>query len=180
MPLFQVDIEKRLNSEFWSNRWFVRANDLSRSTLFAQQIVTAERGFHAAAVTFTRFRSSTVAAGDDAYVVVPIGEVGLRGVGALLPLFNTLRMDFTAATGRPSRKYFRGVLGENDIDGAAMTTDFSDDATIIEGIFAIASEEEGIVDPQEQLLTAAVVHNLVQMRQLRRGKRRRQGIGIFP
>lgn len=181
MPLFNVDVEKRLNSEFWSNRYIVRATDLADANTFADAIVEAERAIHSSIVTFTRYRVSSALQGDGIFNIVNIGLAGLRAIGnnTLLPLFNTLRVDLNATAGRPSRKYYRGVLTEADIAGDAVTADFQ--SLLITLIDTLATgSTNGIVDPDDQLLLNALVHPFVQMRQLRRSRRRRtNGGGIF-
>lgn len=181
MARFQVDIEKRLGSEFWTNVWQVSATDLAGATVVANAITAAERIGHSSAVTFTRHRVSSVAIGDGVYAITPIGLPGLATTGELLPLFNTLRMDLTAASGRPSRKYFRGCLGEGLISGDAVTTSvFLTMSLEIADIFSPGAEQSGIVDPQGELFNGIVIHPFVQMRQLRRSRRRRQnGTGVF-
>lgn len=181
MPLFQVDIEKRLASEYWTNRWIVNAGDLSASLAYAGLLVTAERELHSDLVTFTRYRASSLTPGDGVYTVQPIGLNGMRNVTQVLPLFNTLRMDFNAVTGRPSRKYFRACLGESEINGEVVDTSFFvGGAGSITNLFATVEDPDGVVDPQGQRLTATVIWPFVQMRQLRRSRRRRaNGGGIF-
>lgn len=180
MPLYTVDIEKRVGSEFWSNRYIVQATTLAAAQVVADDITGIERSFHINNVLFTRYRVSTLASNDDSYVIVPVGLLGQRVVGSSgLPLFNTLRMDFPAPSGRPSRKFYRGVLSEGDINGDAITESFVDAASDISGLLGNEGID-GIVDPQNQYLGSAVVHPFVQMRQLRRSRRRRtNGGGIF-
>lgn len=182
MPTYYVEIEKKLGSEFWTNRWIVRNTSLATANVpIAVALVDAERSLHSTAVTFTRYRVSTTAVGDEEYVIVPLGVQGLRDQsGALLPLFNTLRVDFPAGFGRPSRKYFRGVLTEVDIEGDAIVTNFNSLMAAFVDNFAETAEGPGLVDPQEQLFANAVPIPYVQMRQLRRSRRRRtNGQGIF-
>lgn len=180
MALFTADIEKRLGSEFWSNRYILSADTLGAAVSEAGDLVTVERGFHNTSVTFTRFRVSTLAEGDETYSIVPINAQGLRSAGGtLLPLFNTLRFDLTAATGRPSRKFYRGVLGEGDISGDALTVDFSAFAADLEGHLDPEAAVR-VVGPQGETLTDVTVYSFVQMRQLRRSRRKRgNGGGIF-
>lgn len=182
MPHYYVEIEKRLGSEFWTNRYIVRALTLAdASSILGVGLLNAERPLHAEAVTFTRYRVSTVDPSDDTYVIVTINAPGLRdiGINQLLPLFNTLRVDFPAGSGRPSRKYYRGVLTENDIAGDLVQTNFNGLMAAFVDMFA-EGEGPGLVDPQGELFVNAVPISLVQMRQLRRSRRRRaNGNGIF-
>lgn len=179
MAQFQIDIEKRLGSEFWSNVYQVWSQDLANAQQMGALITAAERTFHSAQVTFTRFRASSVAIGDGIYSITAVGQPGLRNPNdTLLPLFNTLRFDFTAATGRPSRKYYRGVLYEGDIAGDAVNTaNFVAGSNEIADLFQTDPMTNGIVDPQQELLTSLIVWPFVQMRQLRRSRRRRTNNG---
>lgn len=180
MPLYQADIEKRISSEFWSNRYIINAPDFAQATEIADNLVFHERALHTTAVSFTRFRVSTTAIDDGIYTIVPINAAGLRTTGtALLPLFNTLRFDLSAAVGRPSRKFYRGVLSEGDIAGDAIVVDFTSFATTLAGNLG-TEIGPGVVDPQGTVLLSVTVHPFVQMRQLRRSRRRRtNGDGIF-
>lgn len=180
MALYSLDIEKRLGTEFWTNRYILDADTAGNASNLGQAIVMSELAFHSDLVTFTRFRVSTMAEGDEVYAIIPINQAGQRTANDdLMPLFNTLRMDFTATSGRPSRKFYRGVLYSNDCNGDAVSSDFTAFAADIEGHFKGVEDPVGIVDPQSQLLTNAVVHPFVQMRQLRRGTRKRASGGIF-
>lgn len=181
MALWSIDIEKRLGSEFWSNRYIF--SDLGEIDVndMASDLVALEIGFHSELVTFTRYRASTLAEGDETYNIVPLNSFGSRsGQGTLLPLFNTLRFDLTAAVGRPSRKFYRGVLGEGDINGDAVITSPFGSAAVTLSTFFAEGIGNGLVDPQGGLLTGVTIHPFVQMRQLRRSRRRRSnGGGIF-
>lgn len=181
MALFQIDTEKRLGSEFWTNRYIVRAENLAATFSVAAAIVAIERQFHASAVTFTRYRTASTAVGDGIFSIQPVNQNGQRDpLTTLLPLFNTLRIDMSATTGRPSRKFYRGVLTEADINGDAVTQDFMVDVGELANLFPVDPGDAGIVDPQDQLLTAVTQYPFVQMRQLRRSRRKRaNGGGIF-
>lgn len=180
MPLFSVDVEKRLSSEFWSNRYIVRATSLALAQTFAGTIVAVEGQIHSSLVTFTRYRVSTVDQNDENYVIIPLNAQGQRTTSQLLPLFNTLRVDIVPTSGRPSRKFYRGVLQEDDINGDAVINTFS--AFIDNFVNDLIITETGpqIVDPQDTVFTDANIHPFVQMRQLRRSRRKRtNGGGIF-
>lgn len=180
MPQFVADIEKQLGSEYWTNRYIILTSQLSTAQLFAAGgLLQFERELHSQLVTFTKVRVRTAETDDEAYTITQINLQGLRAVTDLLPLFNTLRVDINAATGRPSRKFFRGVLGEGDINGSAIVTNFDSYLTALEALFSLPEPEGGLVDPQQQLFTAAVAYPFVQMRQLRRASKRRN-TPVFP
>ena len=181
MARFQVDIEKRLGSEFWSNVYQVQAPDLASAEAFGQFLVAAERASTAQAVTFTRYRTSSVAMNDGVYAITSVAQPGQRVMNSILPLFNTLRIDINTSPGRPSRKYYRAMLDEFDIAGDAVTTaTFLPLTLALSDLFAETAEMTGLVDPQGQLFNSITIHPFVQMRQLRRSRRRRtNGGGIF-
>lgn len=174
MAIWSLDIQKRLSSEFWTNRYFITANSIALAEAFADDIVAAERGIHSSLVSFVNFRVSDPGE-SEAYVIVPLGVNGTRDTTDLLPLFNTFRVDLVAAVGRPSRKFYRGVLGEGDINGEAVTlgTWATNFATVMTGLLGDSESDDQIIDPQGTLLTAVALYPFVQMRQLRRGRRKR-------
>lgn len=175
MPVYTIDIQKRIGSEFWTNRYIGTYAAMVNAVAAAQSIVASERTIHSTLVSFVNFRVSNAGISEE-YTIVPVNLAGQRGETNLLPLFNTLRYDLAAEVGRPSRKFYRGVLGEVDISGDAITVNsaFTD-----HGLFLLASSVEpetpvGLHDPQGDMFVDVTVHPFVQMRQLRRGKRKRQ------
>lgn len=181
MPLYTVDIEKRLASEFWTNRYIVQADTLNAAVIIGADFVTAERAMHSVNVEFTRRRTATLVQNDNLYTITALGVSGQRNEPtSLLPLFNTLRFDINAIAGRPSRKYFRGVLTEGDINGDALSTSFNGFLAAFVDTFGTPQDLAGWVDPQGEVFLNIAVHPRVQMRQLRRSRRRRaNGGGIF-
>lgn len=173
MALFKIDIEKLLGSEYWTNRYFVRTDTLANAVPQGQDIVDAERLIHSSLVTFTKLRASTADPENEEYTIVTLGVNGLYNQTDLLPLFNCYRWDFTAVSGRPSRKYYRGCISQGDFGGDLLNITSPAFESAIEALFAVGATGNGIVDPQEQLLTDAVRWPYIAMRQLRRGKRKR-------
>lgn len=174
MPIYSVDIQKRLASEFWTNRYIVRGTDIGPALIIANNLANIESEVHSTLVSFVNVRVSDAGV-SEVYSIIPLNFTGQRAQTALLPLFNTLRVDMQAATGRPSRKFYRGVLGESDINGDAVQgfAEFTDLVNALVNEFAEIEGEDGLVDPQGTLLIGASLHPFVQMRQLRRGKRKR-------
>lgn len=90
----------------------------------------------------------------------------------MMPLFAVLRVDLTVVGSRPSRKYLRGVLAENNTDGpynlvASAVTSFTNlYAAPLAGV-------AGLVDVDGEEITGAVVYPKVGMRQLRRGSKKK-------
>lgn len=171
MPLYKVDVEKLYLTEYWSNRYLVEANTIQDAANAADTIVATERTFHTTLVQFTKVRTSEFPQGGGFFIVKPIGLPGQRAnSGDLLPLFVTVRVDFPAGLGRPSRKYYRGVISEADIAGANL---LAAARTFIQ-TSVNAFDPQPLVDPQVSPLGTGVVQSTVQMRQLRRGTKRRQ------
>lgn len=172
MALFTLDIEKQLDAEFWTNRYIISAPDLQTATLVSATVLDLERLVHLVAVTFTKYRVADILPGTDLFNIVPINQPGQRGsVTTLLPLFNTIRVDFGVEQGRPSRKYLRGTLTENDIEFNTVSTVLRD---FVLNTYALPLVAQGFyVDVDGQDITSASVFTDVQMRQLRRGSRRR-------
>lgn len=174
MPLFSLDIQKSLRGEFWTNRYILNADTLLAATPDAVLIVEAERAITIADVQFVSYRISDQIKGTDQYIVVPIGTFGLRVTSTqALPLFDVLRVDFGVGLGRPSRKYLRGVLSEQDqtnygeLDLAAVTYFTNNYATPVKDV-------AGYVDVDGQDITSGRVYGQVGMRQLRRGSKRKE------
>lgn len=172
MTLHQVDIEKSYLGEFWTNRYIINVDSLTAGVVVGQSIVNIERQVHAQFVTFTKYRVSDVNPDTDAFVIVPLSVNGLRAhESAPMPFFNVVRVDFPAGTGRPSRKYLRGVLQQSDCSGSALKT----------GVVSFVNENYGLplgdlpgfVDPQGTELGTGQCAPNVAMRQLRRGSKRK-------
>lgn len=173
MPLFNLQIEKELNGEFWVNRYIVELDDLTQAVLIGNTITGFELAVHLDVVTFTKYRVSDIDPATDAFVIVPIGQQGQRAIGAnqYLPLWNVFRVDFPAGVGRPSRKYVRGPVLESDSVNGVL-----EPATV-----AFMNANYGtplgdlpeFVDVDGTGLGTGITQANVAMRQLRRGSRRR-------
>ena len=176
MPLYQVDIEKRLLAEYFTNVYYLQSPSLADAATDAALIVSFEKSIMLDNVNFVKQRVRTTTIGDDLYAVATLSGLGLRSSsGGTLPLFNTLNVVLSAATGRPSRKYYRGVLQESDIDYTAvslslLSTVQTQANTLITAMNASASD---LVDIDNTLILTVVPVSDVGMRQLRRGSKRR-------
>lgn len=171
MPVFKVDVEKQLGTEFWTNVYYVDTPSLTDALLPMADIVVAERNITSNQVMFTKARVSDLVPGTDQFITTPLNQPGnVATEGTLLPLFNVLRVDLGVGVGRPSRKYLRGVLHEaavnfNTIEAASYAsfqTAYADNLELI----------EELVDVDGQPIIDVTVNNQVGMRQLRRGSRR--------
>lgn len=176
MPLYQIDVEKQMGMEFWTNRYLVRAASLTAAAEGGSRIVAAERDMHTARAFFTQYRARTVAKNDGLFVNVPVAQSGLRAADtSYLPLFNVMRVDFQVASGRPSRKFYRFPLQEGDVNdgviGAGLVSSISDRLSDL--IAAMADANTPIVDPDDQDWLNLAIYTPVGMRQLRRGSKRK-------
>lgn len=178
MSMYKIDILKAGHGEFWTNVYYVDTADITVAVNRGLLIAAAERGILLTSVVQERMRVSTMTPGDDIYTIVPIEGAGSVGDSAPLPLFNVVRVDLSASTGRPGRKYLRGCLGEMEVAGDILTTSFRAQvqANYVDEILSI--DELRHVDGQTY--QSGVVFNAIGMRQLRRGSKRKAGEIIPP
>lgn len=178
MALFKIQVFKSFLSggREWTNVYLVTAADLLAAGSAAFIIKDHEILFHKNQTIITKFRVTDETPGSNAFVVVPVNEPGTGGNAVeYWPLFNVVRVDFQAqGFGRPSRKYYRLPLIENDVadnvidparTGAILTA-------LSDMIADLNTNGTPFVDPQLQLLGPPVVFGAVQMRQLHRKRRR--------
>lgn len=177
MALFQCDVEKLYQGEYWTNVYYVDADTLVAASAAANEFAQMERVFHKNSVTFTKARTRSTIPGDDAYVNTTLNTAGLVEWDPVLrlPLFNVVRVDIGIVTGRPSRKYYRLPLMENEITNGEVTIAVR---SSIESAMAAAYAEltgNGTpwvdIDGQQVLSFNAFIP--VGMRQLRRGSKRK-------
>jgi hypothetical protein len=171
LAVYQIDVEKVLGTEFWSNTYHVDVADLATAQARRSSIVLAERNFLNTPITIIRSRVRLAGPG---HVGTVNGENGV-GVkawgGAKLPLFNCMRVDFVNGTARPARKYLRCGFAVSNV-GSDFTFDsgtVADGNTYAAAILAIV----GICDPQGRPLTGGNAQARVAMHQLRRGNKRK-------
>lgn len=176
---WKVDIEKQLGTEFWTNVYYVNAESITAAAPIANEIVQAERAISHISVQFRKFRISDIDPETELFFTQVLNVIGLRGTATNypIPLFNVVRADLSTATGRPSRKYLRGVLCETDILGNGIEVTTLGEISVAYGDALEAIEE--LVDVDDQPFTAVTINPFVAMRQLRRGSRRRT-IPVLP
>ena len=176
MPVFKIEMFKRLGSENWANVYHVEAATLLSATDAVPIIRNMEVGMHLDTVTIEYARVSTLAEGDGIYTTIPINSAGGRSsAGGTLPLFNTLRADFPPdGGGRPSRKYFRGALTEGDISFDTISgVRLADAQTVLDNLIDnLQTAGLPYVDVDGQTIQVASPYTRVQMRQLHRRRRR--------
>lgn len=184
MPLYRVQVFKRIgvNGKEWSNSYHVRGTDLQTAVNYANTIASAEISVHKNNVEFVRARVSSATPGDTNFSTVPINIFGAIPVtSGQLPLFNTARVDFEVFGGRPSYKYLRVPLDENETQNGEITSTLAGllQTSYIAPLLALSPETvggDGLVDESGNDFTSATVQRPIQERQLRR-RRRSTGSG---
>jgi hypothetical protein len=173
MPLYAIDIEKRYEGEYWTNRYIALTPTIGAARADAQKFVTAERAIHNVAVLFTQVRTSDMDPMTDSYFSDPINLFGQAAPPSeALPLFNVVRVDFMVAEGgRPSRKYLRLPLTELEQQNGFLTANmllFVRDSYVIP-VLAIGT----YADVDGSPISGGSVFPRVGMRQLRRARKRK-------
>lgn len=167
-----IQFYNNLAGRYWTNRYFT-SDDWTAAGDTMDALVAAHRAILYDNNVITNIRVDDNVEETDNYDTVAVNLPGLRSGGgfALLPLFNVARVDFdVTGGGRPSRKYLRGCLAEGDASftglEAAMVTQLN---TFGDALIAIGT----LVDPQGQAFLDAVPWPFVQMRQLKRGSKKK-------
>jgi hypothetical protein len=179
MPTYQVDIEKQMNlptgnTYYWTNSYHVSAPDQATAVVSGNAIVVLEKTIHAANQTFTKMRVRNVSVlGMSPTIVVLSGAGGRSTPADILPAYCTLRVDFGKAVGRPCRKYLRINLGETEQANGLITGGMiaSTNAAYVVPLVAM----NVVCDSDGDLITSGTIQAPVQMRQLRRGSKRKVG-----
>ena len=172
MALWKVTIQKHWDIEYWTNSYTVEAATLDDAHDAGMAIALLEVGIHSDQVLFDKMTVGDNIPGTDVFRTTILSANGERAaVGALDPLFNVVRVDFSVGQGRPSRKYLRGILVENDAVGSNIASGLIDfiNAEYVQPLIDLAA----YVDVDGQAITSGSCYELVAMRQLRRGSKRR-------
>jgi len=172
MPPYRITVEKSGYSMSWVNVYYAAGTGVDQFTAEVNGIVAAERPLLLSTIAITKVRVDDQVKGTDNYRTYTINQMGTRAsqVSDTAPLWVTARIDFNTATGRPSRKYIRGSLVEADFNMVQIVT-----GTIAmyqaygDAIVNLAA----IVDVDGQDFTSATVFQAPQMRQLRRGSKKK-------
>jgi hypothetical protein len=168
---YQIDIEKQLGTERWTNVYYVTAASANAATTLGGFIVTAEKQLHMTQVSFVQMRVRPMPVGSGEGTTSPLTGTGVRIGSDFLPLFNVIRVDFRVDSGRPSRKYYRAPVDDGDTTQGVLNT-ASRDFFQAQVNTMLANVPE-LVDVDGQPWISGTVHNFVGMRQLRRGSKRK-------
>lgn len=168
--IWQIDIQKNLGTEWWTNVYFSNASSLAAAKTVGDNLVSLEKLIHGNVVSFTQMRVRPYPSGGQQGTVFQLTGVGAVGVGDYLPLFNVARVTLTVAAGRPSRKYYRLPVGEADQAGGVWTTP---KLTSLNTSLAGLVTTSNVTDESGNVFISATVVPNVGMRQLRRGSKRK-------
>jgi hypothetical protein len=173
MATLRATIEKfhAGSGEYWTNVYHVVADNPVAGLTVCDAIVTAEAAFHKNTVTITKARVDDMVVNTDVYATKVYNTPGALAPGAdLLPLFNTVRIDWgNVAGGRPSRKYYRGALDDNDANFTALGAGIQSRMAA----FIIAMIGTTFCDEHGHDINSGALFPQVQMRQLRRGSKKK-------
>lgn len=174
MP-FRITIEKEFQGEFWTNVYHTGAATLADAITAGNEIVALERVIHLSNILFTKMRVDDGVPNTDNYQTATLNVFGTApantGETVMLPLFNVVRVDFTVAGGRPSRKYLRGCMTEQHAGARNIEASYVE---FVRANYAAPLESTvNYVDEDGNLIVGASVHPRVGMRQLRRGSKKK-------
>lgn len=167
---YQIVIQKFLNGEYWVNDYHVQAASPSEAHTRGLAIVAIERSVHKVITAFVNMRVRNAAGGGQG-TVYPLGLFGQAGVDDYFPLYCTVRVDMSPEFGRVGRKYLRLPLEEGGATNGTLT---ASTINFINQSYATPLANLAYVcKPNGQDFVAASAVPGLQMRQLRRGTRRR-------
>jgi hypothetical protein len=178
MPDFYAQTYKTHVAGKWSNVYRFSADNLAVAVSEVLPILEPfERSLLHPQVSLKAIRFSTVTAHDDVFEIIPLNEAGTSSdAGDLIPFFNCVRVDISViGGGRPSRKYYKGLLTETLITGMNInsgTVDFVSDA-VNDFIAAMNDAGHAVKDNDGQAWDVASAFTAIQMRQMHRKRRRR-------
>lgn len=159
-------------AEYWTNRYFT-TDPVNAAGDTIDALVAAHLPMLLNSCLLTKARVDDNVENTDNFDTVSFNSTGTRTVGSdhMYPLFNTVRIDFdVSGGGRPSRKYLRGALLEGDVNFVTLASSIITPAnTFADAIVAIGT----ICDPQGNAFVDGVVWPAPQMRQLRRGSKKK-------
>ncbi len=174
MPVFKLEIFKRLGTEEWVNRYWMFSTTLAAAIPESNPFVTAERSFHSDQVTFTYRRISDIGGPGGEFINEPLNQSGLvpgSTTAGLLPLWNVVKLYFNKGYNRPDYKLYRAVLGEANTEAgtvASATRTAIEDA--FDGLLALPTPR--MVTLGGIAIASVSCDTLVRERQLHRRRRR--------
>lgn len=149
----------------WSYLWYVNVDDLEAAVTLGEQIWEALRDAHSLRAYCYELYVSDILPSTVTYTLSPISPGNQRGtapaVSNLLPSFNVVRVDLNAVSSRPSRKFHRLPLGEDQLVNGELA---SSSATAIQEAFALAAGLANVCDESGNPFTGAIVKGITSRR----------------
>lgn len=168
--LWQIDIQKSNETEFWTNVYHCDRASFSEAKDTALAIVAAEKTIHTQHVQFVSMRIRAYPSGGQQGTVFQLDGTGAVGASEFLPLFNVARVTFSVEQGRPSRKYYRLPVGEGEQQYGVWTPS---KITFLNNLLTAMLNIPGLCDESGNEFVGISLVPQVGMRQLRRGSKRR-------
>lgn len=171
MP-WRLTIQKFHNvyNKYWTNIYWSAAASATAANTTLDALVAAEKALYPSNVIVTAGRIDDGVPNTDIFTTIKYNQAGTRTAGSGLPLFMTARVDFSiAAQGRPARKYLRSVINEEDIVGYTLQSGVITALTT----YGTAVTATDVCDPQGSNIEIAAVWPQAQMRQERRGSKKK-------
>jgi hypothetical protein len=173
MPLYQLDIQKEIGTYFYTNVYHLEGSSIAGLDAVVGGIVAAERQICTPSVNFisTRVKEAGTAYGFAS--IRPLTGTGAYATSSAqdLPLYNTVRVDMAPGIGPLNRKYLRTGLREDMVYGTVLEPAYITAVqTLYVNTLANASELRTI---RGENVVGFTLKTLVQMRQMRRGSKRK-------
>lgn len=176
LPTHRLEIRKSWGNRSWSNDWLLYVADMAEGELVANALVNFERQMHANVVSFDFYVLSTAPKDGRVFRHKAINLLGVNNAGTeqFLPMYCTMRVDLPTVDGDPARKYFRlPLLETQQSNGRLNSTDIATYQGIVNTHLVNSIALDNIVTPKGRVVGGATVHFEVQMRQLRRRRRKK-------
>lgn len=167
----RVEIRKNLGANNWSNDYLIEAVDMDDAVAIGNALVTMERHMHYDNILIVFMRVSQNNPLTRVFRHISINQYGLQALGGAdyLPLFNTVRVDFTTADSDPARKYYRMPVAEGWQTNGVMS---SGQQTALQALmttyFLGSVAGDNLYTPKGNQVTGVTVFPNIQMRQLHR------------
>lgn len=174
LGIFQIDIQKQLGGEYWTNRYHVEVATLEGALAIGQQVAEEERQSTISTVTFVSVRASVPGAENDDYIVQPLGyNGGTVTADPGLPLFVVARVIFSKGPGRPDVKYYKAMANIG-----AIADPFTWNQNFVTGLNTALCAElleiTPLVSADGTAYTSIQLDRRIGMRQLRRGSKKKE------
>lgn len=176
LPTHRLEIRQKFSNWRWSNDYLLYVADFAEGEAVANALVEFHRRMSFTLTTFEFYVLSTYAKDGRVFRHKAVNATGYASLGTaqLLPLFNTVRVDLNTLDGDPARKYLRAIATEGDQDtGVWVAASVSSWQSVINTYLVNSVALDNIVTPKGRVVTGATVHNVVQERQLRRRRKKK-------